>query len=189
MLLQIDYGTNGCTASDGRTRKGKIICTLSNNYTAAGSVINMSLQHFYINNYHLEGNITFTNLGLNALMQSEYKLNATNIKITSPDLSKSFLWNCDIKLVWTAGESTTVNFSDDTYVITGSSSGTNHKGNTFTTNITQAGTLSAGCYWLQNAVIEVAPQALTKRKMTYRATCVNSASVNVNGYEYVVELP
>lgn len=189
MLLQVDFGTSGCSSTDGRNRRGKIICTLTSNYTNPGTVINMSLQHFYIENYKVEGTITFTNLGINAQLQSEYKINTTTIKITNNDTGWSLYWGCDINLVWASGENTLNDFTDDTYVITGNTTGTNHKGNKYTAKIIQAAVLNSGCRWLQNATVEVAPQGLTKRKMTFSAACSNTVEVIVNGYDYVVQLP
>jgi outer membrane murein-binding lipoprotein Lpp len=55
--LTIDYGSTGCVCSDGKTRKGKLIATATN-FNQVNVIRTLSTDNYYVNDYHVDGNIT-----------------------------------------------------------------------------------------------------------------------------------
>ncbi|KAA5535019.1 hypothetical protein F0919_10500 [Taibaiella lutea] len=55
--LTIDYGATGCVCSDGKTRKGKLIATATN-FNQVNVIRTLSTDNYYVNDYHIDGNIT-----------------------------------------------------------------------------------------------------------------------------------
>jgi hypothetical protein len=144
----IDFGSNGCEYN-GRTRRGIIHFTTTGAYRDSGTVIHVSLENYYVDDYHIEGTKTITNMGRNADGNIYYKIEVANASITAPDGSVR-TWEATRFRTWVAGENTVLNWLDDEYDITGSSSGVTRSGKTYSINITEALRVKILCKWIQD---------------------------------------
>ncbi len=132
--ITIDFGT-GCTSSNGITRSGKIVVTLSDSLRTPGSVAVMTFVDYYVSGFKKEGTITWTNTSQGGRKSWERK--CVDGKITAPN-GKYWLHSGTQDVVQTAGSSTPLNLLDDVFSTTGSHTITNAAGKTRTCEITEA---------------------------------------------------
>ena len=192
--LTIDFGTTNCLCSDYKYRKGKIIATLSGRYRDSATVINITLDQYYVNNYHVEGTKTITNLGhvgtYNSGHNLKYSIVVSNAKITPPT-GNPITWNSTRTREWIEGESTKwPNWMDDVYLIGGTASGVDQNGNNFTVNITSPLRVALNCKWIESGTVEITPQNLATRTVDYgNGNCDDQATVTINGTTYNFTMP
>ena len=81
-----------------------------------------------------------------------------------------------------AGFSTKGDASDDIFSISGSSSGKNREGRTFTTTITNPLIKKTNCKWLSSGTLELTPNGFAARTVDFGSgTCDDDATFTVNG--------
>lgn len=176
--ITIDFGT-GCSGNDGRTRKGKIMVSLSAKFWAVGAVITHTLDNYYVNDHHVEGTRTVTHSSTDV-----WQVVVSGARITDPD-GKTVTWESTRTRTRIAGGSTPIellNIFDDVYSITGTASGTNREGRNFTVNITTALQLQACSYIAEitKGVIEIQPEDLKVRTVDFGdGSCDNEGTVTV----------
>lgn len=184
--LEIDFG-NGCLGSDGRFRKGKIKAVFSGRYTDIGTQVTISLDHYFVNAYRIEGTKTLLNKGINAAGFFETSILVSGGKVVSPE-KDSVEWNCDQLREWVSGDTTYQDISDDTYFITGSSTGINANGEPFSATIKEALKIEASCKWPLQGKLSLVAQNNTEVEVDYApdgiATCNQSAAIIINGKMY-----
>ena len=189
--LTIDFGT-GCTSSkDFRTRKGKVIATFYGKYKDSGTVITVTTDSFFVNDYMIEGADTITNNGLNANSNLTFSIDVSGGKVTTP-LGEVITWESSRTIEWIEGDDTPwPSICDDVYLINGSANGTNRKGRIFTVNITAPLRKEICCRHIVSGELEVIPDGLATRTIKYvdQGNCSVIAIVTVNGKEFIVQLP
>ncbi len=136
--LILDYGSTGCMGNDGVTRKGQIITTMTGLYVDSNSVITSSFSNFSetINNvqHNITGTHTITNLGHNNLGHPHFSVDVQNASVSYSE--GTIHWTSQRENEWIEGYDTYLNPFDDEYYITGSASGTDINGASFSVNIT-----------------------------------------------------
>lgn len=186
--LTLDFGNTNVTCSDGRTRRGKIIATLTGKYRDSATVITVTLNNYHVNDYYVQGTKTITNKGRNSSGNLWYTVNVQNASVTSPQ-GKTVSWQSTRQREWIAGESTLTNPFDDVYLITGSASGTGTAGNTFTVTITQALRVEIGCRWIVSGKATLQPANLATRYIDFGSgACDDQATVTINGNTYNITM-
>jgi hypothetical protein len=187
--LTIDFGSTNCLCSDTRFRRGKIIANLTGKYRDSLTVITVTLDQYYVNDYHIEGTKTITNLGHVGIYGTghnlKYSIVVSNAKITPPT-GNPIYWNSTRTREWIEGENTTwPNWMDDVYLIEGSANGTDANGNTFTVSITAPLRIALNCKWIESGTVEIAPDGLAIRTVDFgNGTCDDQASLTINGITY-----
>lgn len=186
--VTIDFGTGTCTSVDGRTRKGKIIATLSGRYRNPGTVITITLDNYYVNNNHIEGTKTITNNGRNSNNNISFTVSVAGGKVTTAE-GDVIEFASTRTNEWIEGESTKLYIFDDKYSITGSGSGVNREGRAFTVTITEALIKMIGCKWIVDGKIEVSPDDLDSRILDYGdGTCDDQATLTVGNKQKTITL-
>lgn len=150
--IVIDFGT-GCSSLDGVTRKGKISIMLSDSVRHPGATAVMSFDNYYVENYKIEGTITWTNTSTpNGI---SWTRQITNGKVTAP--GGNYYWlHTGIKTVTqTAGASTPLNLLDDVYSITGNHTVTNPAGASRTATIIEALEKKTICHNISRGKIKI----------------------------------
>jgi|LGOV01.1.fsa_nt_gb hypothetical protein len=120
--IRLDWGDENKKGSDGFNRRGMMVATLSNYWSEANSKISIEFRNYYFNDYKVEGEVTFTNLGSNL-----YNVYIKDGKVTSTD-SKIAKRNSDIFLKWIEGVDTKMDITDDIWGIYGVVGGTTATG-------------------------------------------------------------
>jgi len=174
--LTIDFGSTNCTGNDGKARRGKIIAVFTGRHNVAGTVITTTFNNYHVNDHKIEGTKTVTNNGNNSFtIVVDGKIIAPNGEEVSWESTRTRTWiegqNTNF---WTLNaDSTTFMFFngilDDVYSVTGSASGVNRKGRSFTADITTALRIEF-CGWvpeITEGVVEVQPEDLKKRTVDF----------------------
>jgi hypothetical protein len=100
-------------------------------------------------------------------------------------------WNSTRTREWVAGESTTgwLGWLDDEYAITGSASGTNFEGTSFTANITEALHFPLNCWFITSGKFELTPSGKPTRYFDYgTGACDDLCTVTVNGQSFTYHM-
>lgn len=190
--ITVDFGTTNCTATDGRSRRGQLVITITDYYRNAGCVMTVQPVNYYVNDYKVEGTKTVTNDGRNAAGNLSFSVSVTNGKVTSPN-GDYVEYASTRTREWIEGESTTFltngvsGILDDVYLITGFANGTNRDGRTFTATVTSALRVELDCRWITSGTFELMPQDLKTRTIDYgTGACDNEATVSIGNRTYTV---
>lgn len=167
VTFQIDYGTTGCTGSDGIVRRGKINITTPKRWSVLNNTVTVDLVTYKYGNVTYSGSITISRPDSLTLTST-----ITNGHCTDGS------WNVDYSgtktIVKTAGL--------DEYTITGNSSGKNREGRNFTTNIISPLVKKGSCKFITSGVLELTPDGFKTRTVDFgNGTCDDQATFTVNG--------
>lgn len=127
--ITIDFGTTGITGRRGNTLKGKIIVTISNRMTIAGSTRTITYDNFSINDNIIRGTKTVTYNGVSDLKPSWSITAKDTIKRAD---GKTVIWNTERTRTRIDDNGTERIYWDDTFSISGSSNGINANGVAYT---------------------------------------------------------
>jgi hypothetical protein len=178
VTITIDYGTAGCMDNDGRVRKGKIIAVFNNKWNVDGATANITLENYSVGNLNYTGSMLLTRNNATTLSYA-----VSNAKCTDGTFTISYECNKTIEKI--QGASTDSIWIDDVYKFTGTSSGVNRNGKSYTTKIVEPLIKKNNCKWIDTGVIEVTPEALSTRTFNFgNGTCDDKATVTINGNTY-----
>ena len=186
--LTIDFGSSNCLCSDGKYRRGRVIANLTGRYRDQGTIITITLDQYYVNDNHVQGTKTITNLGhvgtYGGGNNLKYSIVVSNASVTTPDGTIS--WNSTRTREWIEGENTHwPNWQDDVYLISGSASGTDVNGNPFNVNIVNPLRVALNCRWIESGTLDITPSGLPTRSVDFGSgNCDDQATVTINGTTY-----
>lgn len=155
--ITLDFGTQGCIGTDGRTRKGKVIYNYSrpatpgafNPFHSVGTIITTTFDNHYVNNIKLEGTTKHIcksfSFAQNTITKSDSVI-VTGGKLIYSDGS-SQLWACSQKrnLFVQLDNNFNPNLSSATFTLSGTTNGTNRQGIVYNTLINDTNT--DRCLW------------------------------------------
>ena len=175
VTMQIDYGT-GCTDSvDGKVRSGRINVTYDRSWDSSGCVMTMVLDSFYVGAIHFEGTCTVTRTA-----------NQFHQVINNGRCSKAgsapweILWNTDKTITWTTGNSNSQ--GPQIIEVTGTNSGTDRNGKTFTATVTSPITRDLTCSWITKGTVVLTPEGKPERTIDYGdGNCDNRGTITIEG--------
>ena len=187
--LVIDFGSLNCQCDDGKFRRGKIICTFNGPYWATGTVITYTFENYAVDDNQVFGTKIVTNKGRNGSNHIYWTIEVTGYIIKANN-GGTFYWNSDRELEWYDGEQTPFVWWDDVYMITGTASGTNPGGSTYTCTITNPLKKKLNCEWLVSGSINIQIENLPLAILDYGdGTCNNEATLTIDGQVYPISLP
>lgn len=177
--LTIKYDSlTGCTDPIGMKHKGKIKAIFTGLLSDSLSVITVYFDNLYIQGYQISGAQTITNKGyINGAYT--FSMNVSNARITTP-AGKKINWNAQLTYKVIAGN-TTSTYKDDVLSITGTSSGSNISGTSFTATITSAIRYELSCRYLSGGILTITPGNLAPRTLDYGSGCDNTGTVTLTG--------
>ncbi len=185
--IVIDFGTANCLCLDNRLRRGKILASYTGRYRDAGTVITISFDSYFVNEYKISGTKSVTNQGLNQSGNLVYKVEVSGA-ITRP-FGGSYTWNSIRFREWKEGSLSPLNILDDVYGITGEANGTTTDGNAYTINITQELIRKMNCRWFESGKISLSPAGLPTLTLDYgNSGCDANANINLLGSSYPILL-
>lgn len=149
--ITIDFG-DGCEGPNGRIRKGQIVVTVSDTMSNEGATRTVTFVDFYIDDAHIEGTKTLTNLGPNADGNVTFQRTVEG-QITFPNGDVA-TWEADHFITQIAGADTPPSF-DNVYEITGTSSGVNRHGKAYSTEILEPVIRKKSCPWRVAGVLSL----------------------------------
>ncbi|NQY68813.1 MAG: hypothetical protein HRT72_13955 [Flavobacteriales bacterium] len=199
--LTIDFGTEECSCKDGKKRQGKIVAVLTDRRRNAGSITTITLQDYEVDGYLVEGSKVVTNTTSDH--QSSWTVEIKDGKITAPDDGGSVTWESTRTRTWIEGEDTYIGNSDciasldafkeclldDVFEVTGSSTGVNRNGVSFTVEITTSLQIEfcSDRRQITSGVVVIEPVDLKSRTVDYGSgECDNSATVTIDGETFTI---
>lgn len=187
--ITINFGDADCLCFDGKYCRGKIIVSYTGRYRDSGSMHTIMLDNYYVNNYKVEGTQTVKNNGIDSAGYLSFSVDI-NSKITD-STGKTFTYTSTRTREWVAGEDTWgfLGWADDVYKITGSASGTNFNGASFTSTITKPLQVSLVCRWIEAGTINFTPSGKLTRTIDFgNGDCDDKATVTISGVSFPITL-
>jgi hypothetical protein len=142
-VLTIDFGTTNCLCSDGKNRRGKIIASYSGSYNTEGTIIFITFDNYFANNYQILGSKVITNMGQNNTLDPWFQVEV-DIQVIHPTSGDTLNYIAERSRTWIEGDNS-LSLLDDVYLIEGTATGTNTNGNQFVTTILQGLRKEVGC--------------------------------------------
>jgi hypothetical protein len=180
-LIVIDFGTTGCTSTNGILRKGKINVVLTDSVRKTGSVATVTFDNYYVNTFKKEGTITWTNTSQTGSLSRSWNRKVANGKITNTVNNNYWTFTSDVNLTQTAGVLTPLNLTDDVHTITGTHTTTNSAGSSRTLTTQTALQKKASCANIDQGILKVQGPNHFALIDYGNGTCDNQATVSVDG--------
>ncbi|KPL26029.1 MAG: hypothetical protein AMS23_03530, partial [Bacteroides sp. SM1_62] len=171
-----------------RTRKGKIIITVSGPMWEEGSSRTVELEDFYINDHKVEGTRVVTNEGRH--MEGEYEgkryfsVVLTGGKVYVPDSDIVISKEVNRTRTFVEGEDTRWDTRDDIWHINGTASGVNRKGIPFTREIISPLWKEIGCRFITKGTVLISAEGRPDVILDYGdGTCDPEVTITVGDEE------
>ena len=186
--ITIDYGSDGCYGPNGQHMlKGKIIVEQSASMFTAGAVRTKTFDGFFVDDVQVEGTKSWTNNGKNADGNWSYTKTATDMKLSYPD-GTSTMWNHTHTSTLIQGGNTLTHW-DNVWSTTGTSSGTNRNGVSYTATIVEPLIKRALCRWISEGVVEFTRDGNLATLNFGNGTCDRFGALTLpNGNTIVIKL-
>ncbi len=187
-VLTIDFGASNCLCLDQIYRRGKIFVSFNGSYWATGTVIAYTFENYFVNDHQVLGTKTVTNLGRNAADHLNWSI-VVDGQIIKPNNGGTITWISSHNLEWIEGEGTIGIWWDDTYRMTGTTSGVSSDNKTYSATIETPLERTLNCQWIQKGVINFVVQDLPLIVLDYGAgTCEDTATVTISGLTYTIHM-
>jgi hypothetical protein len=184
----IDFGAANCMCNDGRNRRGQILVSYTNNYEDSGSVHNITLQNYFVNDHFIMGSNVVENKGLNGASQPFYS-SIVDGKILKPDVLDTLFYSANHTITMVQGSTTPV-WGDDIFHISGIGSGRNALKTYYAMTISEPLVKDVlGCRFFNTGKIEMQPQGKALRTIDFGdGSCDNDATVTINNKTFNIKL-
>jgi len=189
-VITIDYG-DGCTVGK-RTRKGKIIITVSGPMWQEGSMRTVTLDNFYVNDHKVDGVRTVTNEGRHLNGDYEGKIYFSVMldsgKVITPE-GQEITKQVNRTRTFVEGEETRWDTRDNIWYIEGIATGINRNGIAFTREITSPLWKEIGCRFITRGTVLVSADGRPDAILDYgEGECDREATVTVGEETRIINL-
>lgn len=177
--IKIDFGT-GCTAPNGKIRKGVINVLLTDSLRTPGSVATITFDNYFVNGYKKEGTITRTNTTVVGSGTRSHNRTITNGKITAPD-GRIWTHTCNLDITQTEGLITPCDLRDDVYNIAGTRTATNAAGKSRTGTTQTPLQKKMNCNYIDQGILKIQGPNHFALINFGNGTCDNQATISIDG--------
>lgn len=165
-IITIDFGTGACVGTDARTRTGKMIITLLDTFNTANKDIKISYNGFKIDGTTIAGQTTIIYNGIVA-GNPVFRLKVSSANLVDYN-GKNLTWTADRTFELFEGKNTPWPvIEDDSFLISGSGSGTNTSGSLFNFALTKSQIFNLNCKWPESGTMDIAPGDLDNQSLDY----------------------
>ena len=170
-----------CLCTDGRNRRGKIIINYTGVYNDSGETVTISFEDYFVDDNEMRGSETVRFMGNNndGVPYLDVQVDGT---FDILDSLGALTYKGDITRTWVQGSST-IQFSDDIYELSGTGQGVNIYGNNYAFNALEpiVKPTNLGCRYFTQGILEVQPQGRTFRSIDFGdGTCDATATVTID---------
>ena len=151
-IVTVDYGTS-CTGINDNVRSGKIVIEVTGPRLQEGSKRTITFINYFFNGIKVEGTKVLENMGYNNSQNLVISVRLTDGKLTLPD-GTTIERTVDHQREWIAGL-LTKNIWDDECLITGTATGKNIDGITYTNTILTALHWTRACRFIESGVVNI----------------------------------
>ena len=162
--VTVDYGSS-CLGQNNNTRSGKIIIEVTGPRIQAGSKRTVTFVNYFFNGIKVEGTKVLENTGYNSNQHMVISVKLTGGKLTLPDqrfIERSFTHQRE----WTAGF-LTKSIWDDECLVTGTATGKNINGVTYTNTILSALQWKRACLFIVSGVVKIERDGVQAIELNY----------------------
>jgi hypothetical protein len=178
-IVTVDYGTS-CTGINDNVRSGKIVIEVTGPRLQQGSKRTITFVNYYFNGIKVEGTKVLENMGYNSNQNLVISVKLTDGKLTLPD-GTTIERTIDHQREWIAGL-LTKNIWDDECLITGTSTGKNIDGVSYTNTITTALHWTRACRFIVSGVVNIQREGKDPVQLDYGSgDCDSKAVVTKDG--------
>jgi hypothetical protein len=188
VTMTIDYGTPTSPttdAVDGKPRSGQIVCVFSNYWHIVGSYVKVTMVNYRV------GSSTYAcdSMRITHSATSSFSHQIFRGRCSDPAWANTLQWEGIRTFSQTAGTSTPLNIMDDVYSLTGSASGVNREGKSYTVNISSPIVKRTSCSWVESGRVDITPEGLAVRTVDYGSgTCDAQATLTINGNTFTFNM-
>ena len=179
--MTIDFGT-GCTINN-VTRKGKLIVNLTGKLRTTGSVLTVSFDNYYVNEFKLEGTFSITNNTSNNTLS--FTTQTTNGKLTYPGGLLYYTHTGSHTYTQTAGASTP-SFLDDNWSVTGSGTTKSSLNESLTVTIKTPLVKTVSCGAVTSGVEDFQYNNISGNLNFGEGTCDRQATLTIGSFSQVI---
>ncbi len=191
LYLTINYGGDTNICDDGFNRFGVIRAAFSGKYLNKSTVVTVTFDEYYKDQFRIDGTVILTNLGLNSDGYMMFDWEVIDGHITG--INTNITWEGEHEKTWVAGRSfeSQSNVDDDIFHIEGISKGRNSRGNTFENEITNPYVADYSCQWFTAGTSSLDIPNLEARRLNFGLTteCDNLLIERRNNTYLEVEIP
>ena len=176
--ISLDWGT-GCLYSDGITRSGTIVMTLSGLMSEKNSVATMKIENYIVDGKKISGTTKITYLGLNVGNNWPRYSIVSEGKIEFPDKSVVSFKSESVRLQ--AEGTKTTSITDDVWrTEIQSASGVNKDGTKWTGKTTKVMIKKGDCKWYNSGTFVITPENGDVKTIDFGdGTCDNKATLKI----------
>jgi hypothetical protein len=183
LTATVDFGSENCLCKDGKYRRGKIQVKLTGNKNIVGSSVVYTTQDYFVNNNGVSGTKTLT-----VVDDHSFRIVVVNGKVTKAD-GGVITWNTDRTRSMTAGKDTPLDFTDDVFEVTGTSSGINAAGNAYKFTTLTPLVKANGCAWIKSGKLKIERTGKLDAVVDYGdGTCDDQATVTISSKTIAITL-
>ena len=197
--ITVDFGA-GCAGRDGRIRSGKIITVYTGRMINPGSISTTTFENYHVDSVHVQGTVKITNTSTpptaGALGVHKWNVDIINGRLTRPN-GHYFEWNSHRVVTQVEGMITPLLPLDDVYTITGTASGTVHRGTfvaAWESDIIEPLRKRFNCRWITKGKVKIMRRNLSSTSrwiavLDYgNGNCDRNATLTANGVTHNILL-
>ncbi|MBI2730540.1 MAG: hypothetical protein HYX40_07300 [Sphingobacteriales bacterium] len=182
--VTIDFGT-ACTGKDGKTRSGKIISVFTGHLAEAGNSVTTTFDNYMVDSFKIEG--THKIINTSTSNNRSFNIIVSGAKITKPN-GKWYTWDSNKVVVQVEGNGTPRWPFDDIFEITGSKSGSNSAGKTWSATVIDKLIRKGDCRWIVQGTVSLSRNGNSAILNYGSGTCDNKATITANGQTIEITL-
>jgi hypothetical protein len=172
--IQLDFGSTNCTCQDGKQRRGKIEVEYKGEKNLVGTEVIYTADQYFVNDYGVSGKKS-----VKYSAPYTWTIKVENGVVTKPD-GKIVTWSSDRVRKMVAGTSTLLDPTDDSYEVTGTSSGKNSAGNDYSFETETPLLFSYGCQYISSGKLKIKRSGKKDAVVDYGdGTCDDKGTVTV----------
>jgi hypothetical protein len=177
-IVTVDFGTS-CSGIFDNVRSGKIIIEVTGPRLETGSKRTITFDNYYFNGIKVEGTKVLENMGFNSNQNLVISVKLTGGKLTLPD-NTTIERSTDHQREWIAGLLTR-NIWDDECLITGTATGKNINGDSYTNTITTALHWKRVCRFIVSGVVNIEREGALPVQLDYGSGDCDAKAVVTRG--------
>jgi hypothetical protein len=183
--VTIDFG-NGCLGKDGKYRKGKIVTIFTNRMLVPGAKVSTTFVGYNVDSFKIEGTHITQNTSTSNLQG--LKISVIDGKITNTNSGKWRIWNSTRNILQIEGNGTPDFPRDDVYRVTGSATGSNSVGHSWSSTIVEPLIKKFTCRWIVKGTVKLVRNSREALLDFGNGSCDNEAIIYINGVAHNIYL-
>lgn len=180
--FQIDFGTGTCPSAEGITRSGSLKVAMSKKWSAYNHTITVNFINYKEDNVSYSGVIEIARKD-----STKYDYIIKNVILNNGEYS--IVFSAELTIHQNAGYQTKEIIADDSFKITGTTSGTNSQKRAYTSTITSELTKRPSCRYISSGKCSVTPNGLKARTVNFGdGNCDDEATYLMDGQTVTFKL-